>query len=161
MFYDAIEVGGSAGQAGQHAAMFANRVALLRARRRTVSGPFRWLCIVMHGAIILILIFITEVIVSFGNMVSKAQESMPSTAGGASLSSFSSFNLSGLELMQHLILPLVLIFTVANAIVPSLAEGGSKYKILSNLGITSAISGAGLIILPLLANALFASVSQM
>jgi flagellar protein FlaJ len=161
MFYDAIEVGGSAGQAGQHAAMFANRVSLLRARRRTVAGPFRWLCITMHAAVIVILIFITEVIVAFGNMVAKAQESMPSSSGGYSLSSFSSFNLSGLELMQHLIMPLVLIFTVANAIVPSLAEGGSKYKILSNLGITAAISGAGLIILPLLANALFASVSQL
>ena len=161
MFYDAIEVGGSAGQAGQHAAMFATRVALLRARRRTVAGPFRWLCITMHGAVVVILVFITEVIVSFGNMVAQAQESMPSTSGGTSLSSFSSFNLSGLELMHHLIMPLVLIFTVANAIVPSLAAGGSKYKILSNLGITSVISGVCLLILPALANVLFASVSKM
>jgi flagellar protein FlaJ len=161
MFYDAIEVGGSAGQAGQHASAFANRVALLRARRRTVSGPFKWLCITMHTAVVIILVFITEVIVAFGNMVGKAQDVMPSIPGAPSMSYFSSFNLSGLELMHNLVIPLVLIFTVANAIVPALAEGGSKYKILNNLAITGAISGGALIILPSLATALFKSVSQM
>jgi flagellar protein FlaJ len=161
MFYDAIEVGGSAGQAGQHASAFANRVALLRARRRTVSGPFKWLCITMHTAVVIILVFITEVIVAFGGMVGKAQEVMPSVPGAPSMSYFSSFNLSGLEMMHTLVLPLVLIFTVANAIVPALAEGGSKFKILNNLAITGAISGAALLILPVLAAALFKSVSQM
>jgi flagellar protein FlaJ len=161
MFYDAIEVGGSAGQAGQRAAMFANKLALLRARRRTVASPFRWLCIVMHTAIIVILIFITEVIVSFGNMVATAQASMPKVSGAPAMSSFTSFNLSGLEMMQHLVIPLVLIFTIANAIVPTLAEGGSKYKILSNLGFTSAISGLALLILPALAHQLFTTVAKM
>ncbi len=161
MFYDAIEVGGSAGQAGQHAASFANRIARLRAKRRTISGPFRWLCITMHTAVVIILVFITEVIVAFGGMVTKAQETMPTMSGAPSLSSMSSFNLSGLEIMHQMVLPLVLIFTIANSIVPSLAEGGSKYKILSNFGITAAISGLALLILPALASALFTSVSQM
>jgi len=161
MFYDAIEVGGSAGQAGQHASAFANRVALLRARRRTVSGPFRWLCITMHTAVVIILVFITEVIVAFGGMVGKAQEAMPTVSGVPSMSAMTSFNLSGLELMQTMVMPLVLIFTVANAIVPSVAEGGSKYKILNNLGITAAISGICLLVLPVLASTLFTSVSQL
>ena len=160
MFYDAIEVGGSAGQAGQHAAAFASQVALLRARRRTVSGPFRWLCVTMHTAVVIILVFITEVIMAFGGMVNTAQDSMPTISGAPSLSSFSSFNLSGLELMHHLVVPLVLIFTVANAIVPALAEGGSKLKIFSNLGITAAISGVCLIILPVMASTLFTSVAK-
>jgi flagellar protein FlaJ len=161
MFYDAIEVGGSAGQAGQRAALFANRMALLRARRRTVSAPFRWLVIVMHAAIIVILVFITEVIVSFGNMVASAQASMPTMSGAGSVTSFSSFNLSGLEMMQHLIVPMVIIFTIANAIVPALAEGGSRYKILNNLGFTAGISGFALLVLPSLAQKLFQSVAQL
>jgi flagellar protein FlaJ len=161
MFYDSIAVGGSAGSAGQHAAAYANRVALLRARRRTVSGPFRYLCMTMHAAVVLILVFITEVIVAFGGMVAKAQDSMPTISGAPSLSSFSSFNLTGLELMHSLVMPLVLIFTVANAIVPAVADGGSKYKIFTNLGITSLISGAALIILPMLATALFKTVAAM
>jgi flagellar protein FlaJ len=160
MFYDAIEVGGSAGQAGQQSAAFANRIALLRAKRRTITGPFRYLCLTMHVAVVLILVFITEVIVAFGGMVTQAQETMPKVSGAPSLSSLSSFNLSGLELMHNLVMPLVLIFTIANAIVPSIAEGGSKYKILSNLAITSAISGVALLALPALADSLFASVSN-
>ncbi|MBN1161553.1 MAG: archaellar assembly protein FlaJ [Dehalococcoidales bacterium] len=161
MFYDAIEVGGSADEAGNQAALFANRLSLLRAHRRTVSSPFRWLCIVMHAAIIFILVFITEVIVAFGGMVAGAQATIPNMSNTQSITSFSSFNLSGLEIMQHLILPLVIIFTVANAIVPTLAEGGSKYKIFNNLGITAGISGVALLILPALANQLFITVSQM
>jgi archaeal flagellar protein FlaJ len=163
MFYDAIEVGGSAGLAGQHASLFASRIALLRARRRTVGQPFRWLVVVMHSAVILILVFITEIMVSFGNMISQAQDNLPKTSGTSvpTIGALNSFNLSGLEMMQHLILPLVLIFTVANAVVPALAEGGSRYKILSNLGITSAISGVLVIVLPKLAGLLFTTVSQM
>lgn len=161
MFYDAIEVGGSAGQAGQQAAAFANQIALLRARRRTVSGPFRWLVVTMHTAVVIILVFITEVIVAFGNMVGSAQNSMPTVSGAPSVSSFSSFNLSGLELMHNMVIPLVLVFTVANAIVPYVAEGGSKYKVLGNFAITAAISGLCLVVLPMLADSLFTSVAQI
>ena len=162
MFYDAIEVGGSAGLAGQHASMYASRLSLLRARRRTVSQPFRWLVVVMHSAVIVILVFITEVITSFGAMIGQAEQNLPdvSGAGVTTISALGSFNLSGLDMMRSLVVPLVLVFTAANAIVPSLAEGGSKYKVLSNLGITSAISGFCLLILPPLATKLFASVSQ-
>jgi len=161
MFYDAIEVGGSAGQAGQQASLFASKISLLRARRRTVAYPFRWLCIAMHASVVVLLVFVTEVILAFANMVAKAQETMPSVSGAPSVSSFSSFNLSGLEIMHGMVMPLVLIFTVANAIVPSLAEGGSKYKILNNLGIMALISGGSLMLLPLVADALFQTVSQI
>jgi archaellum biogenesis protein FlaJ (TadC family) len=160
MFYDAIEVGGSAGVAGQQAAAYANRVALLRARRRTIAGPFRWLCFTMHTSVVIILVFITEVIVAFGTMLSTAQDTMPKISGAPALSSFSSFNLSGLEIMHNMVIPLVLVFTVANSIVPSIAEGGSKFKILNNLGMTAAISGICLLVMPVLADTLFTSVSQ-
>jgi len=144
MFYDAIEVGGSAGQAGQRASLFASKIALLRARRRTVSMPFRWLCLTMHASIVVLLIFITEVIMAFAGMVEQANETIPSISGAPSMSSLTSFNLSGLELMHSLVMPLVLIFTVSNAIAPTIAEGGSKLKILNNLAVTAAISGISL-----------------
>ncbi len=161
MFYDAIEVGGSAGQAGQQASAYADRVALLRARRRTVSGPFRWLCITMHTAVVVILVFITEVITRFGGMVTSAQQNLPSVSGTPSMGSLTTFNLSGLQMMHSMVVPLVLVFTVANSIVPVVADGGSKYKILSNFAITGAISGFALIVLPVLSGALFSSVAHM
>ena len=95
---------------------------------------------------------------AFASMVSRAQETMPAVSGAPDFGSFSSFNLSGLEVMHTLVVPLVLIFTIADAIAPSVADGGSWYKIFSNLAITAAISGASLIFLPALAEALFKSV---
>jgi len=160
MFYDAIDMGGAAGQAGYQASLFANRISLLRARRKTVTGPFRWICIVMHGAVVVLLIFVTEVIVAFASLISTAEGTTPEMAGAPAMAAFSSFNLSGLELMQTLVLPLVLIYTIINAIVPSIADGGSRYKILYNLGITGAISGASLIFLPTMAATLFQSVQM-
>ena len=161
MFYDAIEVGGSAGQAGQRASLFASKVALLRARRRMVTLPFRWLCLTMHASVVVLLIFVTEVITAFAGMVTQAEEVMPSASGAPAMSSFTSFNISGLEIMHSMVMPLVLVFTVANAIAPGIAEGGSKYKILNNLGMTAAISGISLVFLPKLAEALFTSVSHI
>ena len=158
MFYDAIDLGGAAGESGYQASLFANNVALLRARRKTVSGPFRWLCLAMHASIVVLLVFITEVIMAFAGMVARAEEAMPSVSGAPTASSFTSFNLSGLEVMHSLVLPLILIFTLANAIAPSLADGGSWYKMLHNLGFTAAISGASLILLPTMADMLFKSI---
>ncbi|MFH1651017.1 MAG: hypothetical protein ABID87_02775 [Chloroflexota bacterium] len=158
MFYDTIEVGGSPGQAGYQASLFADNIALLRARRRTVTMPFRWLCMAMHVSVVVLLIFITEIIMAFAGMVTKAQEAMPSVAGAPSLGSFTSFNLSGLEVMHNMVVPLVLVFTIADAVAPSLADGGSWYKILHNLSFTAAISGLCLIFLPVMAEALFKSV---
>jgi len=107
-----------------------------------------------------LLVFITEVIIAFAGMVARAEEVMPSVSGAPSMSSFTSFNLSGLELMHSLIIPLVLLFTVANAIAPTVADGGSRYKVLFNLGVTGAISGFSLVFLPAVASTLFQSVQM-
>lgn len=158
MFYDAIDLGGSAGQAGYQSSLFASRIALLRARRKCVSDPFRWLCLAMHTAVVVLLIFITEVISSFAGMVTRAEATMPRMGGGPSMASFTSFNISGLEYMHNLVLPLVIVYTVANAVAPALAEGGSKYKMLFNLSLTAMVSGVSLAVLPRAAKLLFASV---
>ncbi|MFC1990932.1 hypothetical protein ACFLU9_02120 [Chloroflexota bacterium] len=158
MFYDTIELGGAAGQAGYQASLFAGNVALLRARRRTVASPFRWLCIAMHASVVVLLVFVTEVIISFSGMVANAEAAMPNITGAPAMNSFTSFNVAGLELMHSLVLPLVVIFTVTNAIAPGIAEGGSWYKVFSNLSITAAISGACLIFLPAMAGMLFTSI---
>ena len=157
MFYDAVEVGGDPEQAGYHASLFANRVAMLRASRKTTSTPFRWLCITMHAAVVALLVFIIEVISKFGTLVANAEKDMPntSTSGAPAMTSFTSFNFSGLQLIHSFVIPLVLVFTVADAFAPSIVDGGSKYKFLYNLGITAAISGAALIFLPKVTGMLF------
>lgn len=157
MFYDAVDLGGDPEQAGYHSSLFATKIASLRAERRSVASAFGWLSITMHATVVGLLIFISEVIGVFGKMVTGAQEGMTDIAGGSSMSSFATFNLGGLDLMQSMVAPLILVFTVANALGPSIVEGGSKLKSLRNLGLTAAISGAALIVLPRIAGALFAS----
>jgi len=157
MFYDAIDIGGEPEQAGYHASLFANKISLLRARRKNVSSPFTWLCIAMHAAVVCLLVFISEIITIFSNLVKAASQNLPEMKGAA-ISSFTSFNFSGLELLHALVVPLVLIYTISNAAAPAIADGGSKYKILFNLGLTSLISGAALTGLPVLARMLFSGI---
>jgi len=159
MFYDAIDLGGEPEQAGYHASLFANRISMLRARRKTISSPFLWLCIAMHTAVVGLLIFITEVITIFGDLVANASQAMPSVSGAPSVSTFSSFNIEGLEFLHALVLPLVIVFTLANALAPSIADGGSRYKILYNFGITAGISGMALVCLPPAAKLMFSSIT--
>jgi len=91
-------------------------------------------------------------------MVGKAEQEMPKMSGGTSVGAFTSFSFSGLDLLQRLVLPLVLIFTVANALAPIIADGGSRWKIIYNLSLTSSISGVSLVLLPKLAAMLFRSI---
>ena len=65
----------------------------------------------------------------------------------------------GKVLLSMLCLSL-LVFTLADAIAPSVADGGSWYKILQNLSYTAAISGVSLMFLPPMAEALFKSVQM-
>ncbi len=158
MFYDSIDVGGDAEQVGYHAGLFANKVASLRAKRKAVATPFRYLCITMHAAVIALLVFVSEVITIFGNMVGQAEAAMPKVAGSPSMGAFTSFNVEGLGILRQLVLPLVIVFTVANALAPSVADGGSWYKVFFNLGILCIISGGCMVFLPEIAATLFTSV---
>ncbi|HSW58613.1 MAG TPA: hypothetical protein VLH15_09435, partial [Dehalococcoidales bacterium] len=97
MFYDSIDLGGDAEQVGHHASLFATRIGNLRAKRKSVALPFRWLSITMHAAVVALLVFISEVISVFGQLVAQAEASMPASAAGSpGLSAFSSFNMAGL-----------------------------------------------------------------
>jgi archaeal flagellar protein FlaJ len=160
MFYDSIDVGGDAEQVGYHASLFANKVAMMRARRKSVVTPFRWLCMTMHAAVIALLVFVTEVITTFGNMVAQAESNLPQMSGAPAISAFTSFNISGLTMLHTMVLPLVIVFTVANSLAPTIADGGSWYKVFFNLGIMSAVSGLCLAFLPEIATMLFSSIKM-
>jgi flagellar protein FlaJ len=161
MFYDSIDLGGDAEQVGHHASIFATKIGMLRAKRKSVAVPFRWLCITMHAAIVALLIFVSEVIMVFGTMVGKAEASMPTGASGApGVSAFTSFNIEGMQILHQLVIPLVLIFTIADSLAPYMVEGGSWMKVMYNLGIMAIISGVCLVALPQLAGLLFSSVKM-
>ena len=158
MFYDAIDLGGEPQAAGYHASLFTSKIANLRAKRKSVVASFRWLCLVMHGAVVALLIFITEVMGIFGTMLQGATDSiqnMSDLQSSTTVSSLTSFNFGGLELLKSMVIPLVIVFTICDALAPSVAEGGSKLKFCFNFAFTSAITGFGMIVLPHMAASLF------
>jgi flagellar protein FlaJ len=158
MFYDAIDLGGEPQKAGYHASLFANKLAMLRAKRKTITSPFRWLCVAMHASVVALLIFITEVMGIFGGMLHEATQGVSNMETSATVASLTSFNFGGLEILRSLLLPLVIVLTISDASAPSIAEGGSRYKFCYNFGITALVTGLFMISLPSLATVLFSSV---
>jgi archaeal flagellar protein FlaJ len=160
MFYESIDLGGDAEQVGYHTSLFATRIALLRSKRKAVTMSFRWLSLAMHVAVVALLVFVSEVITIFGGMVSQAEAAMPKVAGAPSIGAFTSFNMESLGMLHSLVLPLVIIFTIANSLAPTIADGGSWYKMFFTLGVLAAVSGLCMIFIPEAASMLFKTVQM-
>ncbi len=158
MFTDAVGFGGEAEEAGLRSSLFAIKVALLRAKRRLVSSTFGGLSIAMHATMIWLLVFIAQIMSLFAGALQAAQpgnipEGAPMPTGG-----FFIFDFETLHLFDRLIVPIVVVFTVVNALAPKIVDGGHNYKILYYVGIMMAISGAGLLCVPKLVELLFGSI---
>ncbi len=159
MFRDAMALGADAESAGNRASAYAEKLHLLRTKRKLISRPFGGLTFVMHAAIILLLIFVTHVMATFGMMIAGIEQDIPGTATSSAIGGYFSFNFTGLQLMQTLMTPVVLVLTVVNAITPKIADGGHKCKFFYNLSITMAITGICMIIVPHMSEVIFGSVA--
>ena len=158
MFRDAMALGADAELAGNRASLYAEQVHLLRAKRKLISTPFGGLTFVMHGAMILLLVFVTEVMGTFGAMIVGIEHDIPGSASSSAIGGYFSFNFEGLQFMNSLMLPIILVLTVVNAITPKIADGGHKCKFVYNLSITMAITGICMIIVPHMADVVFGSI---
>jgi flagellar protein FlaJ len=160
MFQDAVNLGGEPEEVGSRTSFFALRIALLRAKRTLISSSFRWLSFLMHAATIGLLVFVVEIMTTFGEAIESIKEALPGTSMPSSIPSLGfSFNFTGLELLQDLSVPVILVFTIVNALAPQVTDGGHKYKFFYYLGITLAISGALLIYVPKMAGMVFGVIS--
>lgn len=159
MFRDAMALGAEAETAGNRASAYAVKLDLLRARRRLVSKPFGGLTLVMHGAVVLLLTFVTAVMTKFGSMILDIEMNVPGASSSNAIGGYFSFNFEGLTLLNTMVMPVILVLTVVSALTPKVADGGHKAKFIYNLSITMIISGVCLIIVPHLAEIIFGSVS--
>ncbi|MCL0093668.1 archaellar assembly protein FlaJ [Dehalococcoidia bacterium] len=155
MFRDAMALGAEAEDAGKRASAYAERLGLLRARRKLVSKPFGWLAFSMHAAVVLLLVFVTEVMTKFGGLVGEIESEIP---GAAAAGGFFVFDFAGLHLLNTLVVPVILVLTAVNAVAPKMADGGHNCKLFYNLSITMGMSGACLIMVPHLTAIIFAGV---
>ena len=159
MFRDAMALGADAESAGNRASAYSERLHLLRAKRKLVSRPFGGLTFVMHAAIVLLLVFVTQVMGTFGTMIAGIEQDIPGAASSSAVGGYFSFNFEGLQLMSAMIVPVILVLTVVNALTPKVADGGHKCKFLYNLSITMTITGICMIIVPYMTDIVFGSVA--
>lgn len=160
MFNDATRLGGDPEEVGERSSVLAMTLAFLRAKRGQVSSSFTFLAIGMHAALVALLVFVVQVILLFSRVVEGVYTEAVAEAQTMSVEVFS-FSFDSVRLLEILILPCILVMSVTNAFAIKAADGGSRYKIFVYLGVTLSLSGAGLVIVPMLANRIFSTIPSM
>ena len=163
IFWDSVSSGGDAAKTGTLASRYAMHVALLRAKRGLVANTFQWLMVPMHGTLVALLAFITEIFTIFSEEIVKAQASGLSDAQGNQLVEASAiptndliaFAAIDIGFVRILILSVVLIMTVMNGLVPNAASGGDRYRAAFMLAIMLIISGVTLTVVPFATELIF------
>ena len=162
MFHTALSLGGDASKIGQSSSFFASKIAFLRATRGMAASTFRWLTLPLHIAMVGLLLFIVEIINLFSLSIALSAAELSGATYDSSASygpeQLIAFGVVDLDLIYILVTTVVLVLTGANAFAPKAAEGGHSLKIVYNLTITMALTGALIILVPALANSIFGSI---
>ncbi len=160
MFNDAARLGGDPEEVGERSSLVAATLDFLRAKRGQVSSSFTFLAIAMHGALVALLVFVVQVILLFGRTIEGVYTEAVAEAQTKAVEVFS-FNFGSVHLLEVLVLPCILVLSVANAFAINAADGGNRYKIFVYLGVTLGLSGVGLVIVPMLADRIFTTIPSM
>lgn len=159
IFFRAISLGGSAQKIGQRVSFFATTLAMLRARRRLISSTFRWTSVGMHVVVVALLVFTVALVGHFADIVQGLEAELAVSGAqkylAGATSSLLLFNFQVAETFPILVLPVVLVLSVANAFVAHATEGGYSYKFFFYLGMTLAASGVLLWAMPSIVEWLF------
>jgi len=179
MLVDGTELGGRPDRVGQICSEYAQNVTQLRARRFLASSTFSYLAVPMHATTTFILVFVLHIIsgfnqrlsaVSLGQGVTPGQPmtDLAAPAGAASqgvavpdpagvAGSISIFEAQDMGAITAIILSVITILTIAKALAPKFASGGSNLKIASYLSLMCLISGAVLGVVPAVTAKIFST----
>ncbi len=164
MFWDALDLGGEPGKAGNASSLFASQISFLRATRGMVAATFRWLVLPLHLAMTGLMLFIPEIMKLFTQQIAESarsiQEGNESRGGATSVpvGDLFAFGTVNISLVTTLVTFVVVVLTVANAYAPKAAEGGHSLKLASSLSTMILITGILMVIIPILARGLFSSI---
>ena len=154
MFVDGVTLGGSAERVGGIASKYAMEVALLRDRRAVAALPFAMLTIPLHFAMTALMVFILEIMVTFNSEISGAIVELNESSSGKGLALlpplpiFQTQDMSSLGLITTVAL---ISMTIANALSPKFAMGGSSLLISLFGSITCLMTGFNMLIIPTIA----------
>ena len=162
MLVDGVEMGANGEEVGEIASSYASSVTELRQKRQIVSSSFSFLVIPMHTAMTGLLLFILSIVITFDEKLAEVSSGF---GGGVSGSATTAASVPGMDIFQSqdltlitaMITMVILVLTVANAMAPKFAAGGHNLKIAATLGVTCAISGINMVLVPRVANSLLAT----
>jgi archaellum biogenesis protein FlaJ (TadC family) len=129
----------------------------LRAKRAQIASGFTWLTIAMHAVLVALSAFIYSVFGTFSTLVDSL---LPKDANSGALPTLPAFGLFGqtsgyMGMLHFMVITVILILTVANALSIHFVNGGHILKLFFYLALTSAISGAVLVLVPQVVNVIF------
>ena len=162
VFWDGISKGGDPEEVGTRAAFFATKIAELRSKRQMVAATFGWLSMPMHAALIGLLVFIVNVMGMFSQALQSIQLSDSEESSiPASLGTVGSFAEGDMAILNGLVMMIIVVLTAANAFAVHAATGGHGHKLFYHLGVMMAITGGGLLVIPILANKIFSGIASV
>ena len=160
MFNDANRLGGDPEEVGFRSSIVATMLDFLRAKRSQVSASFGYLAIAMHIAIVGLLSFVVQVLLMFGEVLENVYTESVVEAQEMASNMFT-FSFEGIEFLQAVVLPCIIVLSLTTAFAAAAADGGNKYKFFSFLALTLGSSGAVMVLVPVAADSIFGSMSAM
>ena len=162
MFSNPIGYGGNPAKVGEASSRYSSKIAFLRATRAMVSSTFRYLTLPLHVAMVGLLEFIVVIMGLFATTIGgSTQEAAQSSdlPGSLNTDQLFAFGQIDMNLVESLVTMVVLVLTLTNSYAPKAAEGGHNLKIVHNLSINMTLTGAMMLGIPILATAIFSSIT--
>ena len=163
IFWDTIKLGGEPDAIGYLSSLFALKISLLRENRKLVSQTFMYLMVPLHAVLIAILLFVTEVMVIFGQQLTNInQQSLanvdPATTGGLDVNvlAFASPNIA---FIRGFALVVTIVLTIVDTWSPHATAGGHHHKVWLYAAVMLVLSGGALLLVPQIVGGLFSSVA--
>ena len=156
VFLDGISLGGDADEVGTRTSTLTMSTNFLRAKRKLVATTFGWLSIALHATIVFLLVFVIDIVSSFGNMVSQAGISGLSVGEGTPIAADAfGFSVANMELLQWLTVPVILALSLANSLAAYAADGGYLLKFFYYFSFMLTSSGIAMVASPMLTGVIF------
>ncbi len=161
IFWDGIRLGGEPSRVGNLASAFAQKVSLLRQTRGLVANTFAFVVVPMHTALLVILLFVTEVMRVFGAELSKVQDENLNSdiVRQAGVNATIAFANPDFGLITFFIAVVVFMLTIANAFAPYASSGGHRYKFVLFAAAMMLMSGLSMLGVPPVVHGLFDKVA--
>jgi flagellar protein FlaJ len=163
IFSESINLGGDPAAVGALSSAFALKISLFRASRALVGTTFAFVIVPMHAALLMILLFVTEVVRVFGAKIAEVQSDNLNSdiVREAGVSTSIAFAAPDMQLIGGFVSVMVLMLTLVNSFAPYAASGGHRFKICLYASVMMVLTGIALLAVPAIVQGLFRSVSTM